>query len=172
MSNATKCRGKYWPWEPRSLRWLCPHPWPDWEPTTVGWPVPDCHLPSPGHEVALGPHSRALSLLSTASRMGGKASCRVAKRLFLTLLHYPPCYLKYLHVCFSLGFEVHGSARSRLTCGQVIVNLECDLEPYGRAPHLCAQVTLCCPLPGEHPRSVRLGKRVQAEGFLAPNEFF
>lgn len=58
MSKITKYRGKYWSWEPKSYWWLC-HPWPQVEPTAARWPAHNCHLPSPEHQVALGPHPRA-----------------------------------------------------------------------------------------------------------------
>lgn len=115
-----------------------------------------------------------LPLLSTASKTGRKPSCRVAKRLFLMFLRYLPCYhlpARVLHRR-GLGGSWLSVEQAHLLAGDCEPGVWSGTLRQSTSSLPSGLMTLCCPLSGEHHRSVGLGMRVQAEGFLAPSEFF
>lgn len=106
MSNVTKYRGKYRSCELRSFSWLVLIP--DLERSPQRQPVPDCHRPSPEHQVALGPHFRAsITDQGHLSGRAGSQCCQVKGCRFQVYLHYLPYY--HLRMYFTaLGFEAPG----------------------------------------------------------------
>lgn len=70
-----------------------------------------------------------LSLCSASPRTGRKPSCRVAKRLFLMVLRYLPRYHLPAPVLHRPGLRGPWLSVEQAHLWQVIVNLECDLEP-------------------------------------------